>query len=105
MKDDNRLDPERPVPGPETEQGPMPTCEREVNCEESWQFRLLREREQLMVRIRMLKVHLDDKDAKHNRREWNMLTRQHSAMLEYYYSLTERCKYYGLLPKDPLEDL
>lgn len=104
MKDENLLghDPERPVPG--TESDASARGERLVDHDD-WLSRLYNEREQLITRIRKLKVHLDDESAKHNRREWNMLVRQHSAMLEYYYSLTERCKYYGIISKDPLEDL
>ncbi len=81
-------------PQPRTPIEPQGLC---CECRPSWQDRLVEERSQLLYRTIQLKKHMDDPEAKHKRKEWEMLEAQFCFMKQYLQVLTDRCVYYGLI--------
>ena len=70
---------------------------------EDWQFRLKKEREELLEKAKKLLAFIDNPESKANYTEWEMLREQLGAMRSYLSVLTRRCRYYKLI--DVSEDL
>lgn len=70
---------------------------------EDWQLRLKEEREVLLKKAIKLKHFIDNPESKVNFTEWKLLERQMGAMREYLFTLTQRCRYYGLIESDGSE--
>lgn len=70
---------------------------------EDWQFRLKKEREELLEKTKKLLAFIDNPESKANYTEWELLKEQLSAMRCLLSVLTRRCMYYKLI--DVSEDL
>jgi hypothetical protein len=70
---------------------------------EDWQFRLKKEREELLEKTKKLLAFIDNPESEANYTEWEMLREQLRAMRDYLSILTRRCRYYKLI--DVSEDL